>query len=159
MSKKIECVHCSNTRLVYEGLCRDHYLETVYTGEPLPVELLEPLFFNPWAARHHGLSRDRHRTIFLASGGLCGVCKSVRPDVIDHDHECCEGQKGCRLCVRGLLCSSCNIMLGQAGDSVQKLKEWVQTKVAYREGVYENAIEYLERYSALRAAGKIVGGV
>jgi hypothetical protein len=33
---------------------------------------------------------------------------------IDHDHSCCPDKRGCRNCIRGLLCADCNMMLGLA---------------------------------------------
>lgn len=40
---------------------------------------------------------------------------------VDHDHECCPGEKSCGKCIRGLLCISCNRMLGFAADDPQRL--------------------------------------
>jgi hypothetical protein len=58
---------------------------------------------------------------FTAGGKrLCDICPSVvgtvKQPATDHDHRHCGGPTGCRLCVRGLLCSTCNRYLGHIGD-------------------------------------------
>jgi hypothetical protein len=53
----------------------------------------------------------------------CGrvIGRSKEP-AVDHDHGCpyCSG-KGCRKCVRGFLCSPCNVVLGYVGDRPEAL--------------------------------------
>jgi hypothetical protein len=36
--------------------------------------------------------------------------------VVDHDHQCCPGGNSCGLCVRGLVCESCNLAAGMIQD-------------------------------------------
>lgn len=55
--------------------------------------------------------------------GMCGVCgrsmewgRGFHGVVVDHDHGCCPGGASCGKCVRGLLHSSCNRVLGSAKD-------------------------------------------
>lgn len=54
--------------------------------------------------------------MFESQGGLCAVCKQPPPDgnrlAVDHDHDCCPGEKTCGKCIRGLLCHKCNRALG-----------------------------------------------
>jgi len=51
----------------------------------------------------------------------CVICKETlvpgRGTVVDHDHNCCPGQKSCGSCVRGVLCNRCNVGLGMFKDS------------------------------------------
>lgn len=51
----------------------------------------------------------------------CVICKRDlvpgREKVVDHDHNCCPGQKTCGSCVRGVLCGPCNRALGLFGDN------------------------------------------
>lgn len=55
---------------------------------------------------------------------------------VDHDHECCpEKSTSCGKCVRGLVCSRCNIGLGMFGDDVE---------------VMLSAVEYLEFWNSQR---------
>lgn len=36
--------------------------------------------------------------------------------VVDHDHDCCHGEKSCGQCVRGFLCGACNSGIGLLRD-------------------------------------------
>ena len=71
-----------------------------------------------------GMTIEQRRAFLVAQEGSC-VCGMVF-DVygggngssycIDHDHSCCPGEKSCGDCIRGLLCSACNLVLGHADD-------------------------------------------
>lgn len=37
---------------------------------------------------------------------------------VDHDHQCCPGERSCGRCVRGLLCPTCNLAVGFLRDDV-----------------------------------------
>jgi hypothetical protein len=54
-------------------------------------------------------------------GGVCAICGTPPPEgrrlYVDHDHTCCptlqkSTDRTCGNCVRGLLCSPCNVSLG-----------------------------------------------
>jgi hypothetical protein len=36
---------------------------------------------------------------------------TVIPPPVDHDHNCCPGQRSWRKCIRGILCHVCNIQM------------------------------------------------
>lgn len=61
----------------------------------------------------------RDRQLMLdAQGGKCALCfkepSAGHPLCVDHDHTHCGGpRRGCRQCVRGLLCPTCNTRLGK----------------------------------------------
>jgi hypothetical protein len=42
---------------------------------------------------------------------LCGQNSAIRL-AIDHDHACCGRERACKKCIRGMLCSVCNRLLG-----------------------------------------------
>lgn len=46
--------------------------------------------------------------------------------VIDHDHSCCPDtgswRRSCGRCIRGLLCSGCNLALGHLDDDIDRLR-------------------------------------
>lgn len=62
-----------------------------------------------------GPFRQLYAEMFEGQKGLCGICKSVmiRP-LLDHCHKTME--------VRGLLCSNCNVGLGQFKDDPDLLR-------------------------------------
>lgn len=80
--------------------------------------------------QHYGVSVEMYNQKVKEQGGLCAICKKPQ-DIrfnsdnlsVDHDHE--HGR------LRELLCTSCNCMIGYAGDNpdllleaAQYLKKW-----------------------------------
>jgi hypothetical protein len=124
------CLHCGKdiTHMRTHAL----YCSTSCSGKAWRIA-------NPEARRAHwiksvyGMDQEAYDALMTAQDGKCGICKcelvekllkgNPRQINIDHDHE--TGA------VRGLLCSGCNIGIGQFADSV---------------GILREAIAYLERY-------------
>ncbi len=64
-----------------------------------------------------GLTVEEYDGLVQAQGGVCGICKQPpqgRVLVVDHDHE--TGA------IRGLLCTACNVGIGNLGDSAERLR-------------------------------------
>jgi hypothetical protein len=70
--------------------------------------------------REWGLSREDFEKLLAKQGGGCAICKKTLADsrgrrlYVDHDHV--SGK------IRGLLCSRCNVCLGQFEDSIPLLE-------------------------------------
>lgn len=62
----------------------------------------------------YGIDHDGYAELYRSQGGLCALCKEYAAVDVDHCHQ--TGR------VRGLLCRSCNVGLGQFGDSVEALE-------------------------------------
>lgn len=80
----------------------------------------------------HGITLEIYETLLEAQGYKCAICQSSSDFLlhVDHDHSCCDKAKGCKNCVRGLLCSGCNLGIGI----------FKENKI-----ILESAINYLER--------------
>ena len=75
----------------------------------------------------YGLTLDEYQIMFRNQNGQCAIChihqdKLKKNLMVDHDHKFNK--------VRGLLCSKCNLLLGNSQDSIITL---------------QNAIQYLTR--------------
>lgn len=78
--------------------------------------------------RMYGITSDQHNWLLEQQDSQCALCLEFETAVnihsgevqklcVDHFHGCTEGhdsKKGCMQCIRGLLCKSCNVMLGYA---------------------------------------------
>ena len=67
----------------------------------------------------HGLSQDEFNAMLEAQGNVCAICGTAKwgsqgPHV-DHDH---KTEK-----IRGILCKTCNVGLGQLGDCVERIRD------------------------------------
>ena len=70
--------------------------------------------------REYGMTAQDYTDLFEKQNGCCAICNTTESGhnvtnhlLVDHDHS--SGT------VRGLLCSSCNLMLGKAHDNVDLL--------------------------------------
>lgn len=69
----------------------------------------------------YGITEDHYQQMLTDQEGVCAICHkgSVdQPLQVDHDHETGE--------VRGLLCITCNTVLGYFNDDVNCAKRMVQ---------------------------------
>jgi len=72
----------------------------------------------------YGITGPEYWAIYEAQGGCCFICRratgKVRRLAVDHDHHFHDNEsvsphprdKGCRRCVRALLCKRCNMLIG-----------------------------------------------
>lgn len=69
----------------------------------------------------YGLTLEQFSTMLAAQGGRCAICQRRDPGGfgwhVDHDHACCRARKkSCGKCIRGILCSRCNVGIGNLQD-------------------------------------------
>lgn len=78
--------------------------------------------------RLYNISQADYDRMAKEQGDRCAICATDTPGgrgeswSIDHDHACCGGKGSCGRCVRGLLCSACNLFIGYAGDDPNRLR-------------------------------------
>lgn len=72
----------------------------------------------------YNLSDGEYAELYKAQNGLCFTCgewsgnRGLRKKLsVDHDHSCCPAPPICGKCIRGLICSRCNTLIGEVGDS------------------------------------------
>ena len=77
--------------------------------------------------RQYGLTFEEFDVMLSSQDNACAICGTKQPSKnrgrtrrfhVDHDHE--TGK------VRGLLCKSCNIALGEIGDNIHTLKSMIE---------------------------------
>lgn len=75
-----------------------------------------------YTERKYNLSREQTLALHLGVCDVCGERDKDRELAVDHDHGCCPGKESCGNCVRGFLCSPCNLALGLMRDDPDRLR-------------------------------------
>lgn len=74
----------------------------------------------------YSISFDDYNRMLIRQGGGCAICHAAstagRRLAVDHDHACCSGKTSCGRCVRALLCTNCNWVLGRMESA--KIPGW-----------------------------------
>lgn len=87
----------------------------------------DPEVARDWNLRgKFGITHADYEAMLAQQGGSCAVCGGDNGGKhlhVDHDHTCCSGsRRSCGNCIRGLLCSGCNMGLGLLNDSLENLR-------------------------------------
>lgn len=71
----------------------------------------------------YGMEPEQYERMLEEQGHACAICRTETPNGkgswhVDHDHACCPtAGESCGQCVRGILCSRCNVALGGFYDN------------------------------------------
>lgn len=81
-----------------------------------------------------GVPLEWYANTLAEQKGACAICKravgpTTRRMAVDHDHSCCPTLPACGKCVRGILCTPCNLSLG----ALQESPETVRSMLNYLE--------------------------
>lgn len=62
----------------------------------------------------YGITRAEWEWLRDNQDGCCALCHREDQSklAVDHDHACCGKSRACKKCIRGMLCRTCNRMLG-----------------------------------------------
>ncbi len=100
---------------------RDRYRQSAYERDPLVNRKAN-------LKAKFGITIEQYEQMLTRQSGMCAVCGDTDPGgrwgtnfAVDHDHGCCQGQKTCGKCIRGLICSPCNVGLGAFRDDPDRL--------------------------------------
>jgi hypothetical protein len=97
----------------------------------------DPRIIREWQLRRYGLTLESFAAMLAAQGGRCAICRSPEPGGqgvwhVDHDHSCHTRRQCCDRCRRGLLCSRCNIGIGNLRDDPMIIKSALDYVTAHR---------------------------
>lgn len=78
--------------------------------------------------KKYGISLRQYEYLLRKQHSCCLICgisseEHGRRFNVDHDHRCCPGLGSCGKCIRGLLCSDCNLGLGAFKDNPDSLRK------------------------------------
>ncbi len=97
-----------------------------YGASPVQADGLQPRCKGCVRFATYHVTPEHYAAMLEAQGGVCAVCRQVDSSgkelAVDHDHACCAVPRSCGKCVRGLLCSRCNLGVGRFGDDPERIR-------------------------------------
>lgn len=82
---------------------------------------------NRYYQRMYGISLEDYNVFYEQQKGLCAICNKFQKILhVDHDHNCCPGEKTCGKRIRGLPCRKCNV-----GLAIVENEEFVRKSTKY----------------------------
>lgn len=116
--------------LVHCRYCEQYLPKSSFWSKNTYCKTCQPLIGHIGNLKKYGLTRDDYVNLEKSQNGVCKICgeseKYNKRLSVDHDHSCCPGAGSCGKCIRGLLCSTCNKVLGQVNDNTKTLKAMIE---------------------------------
>jgi hypothetical protein len=116
-----ELIHCR--------YCEQYLPKSSFWSKNTYCKICQPLIGHVNNLKRYGLTRDDYVDLEKSQNRVCKICgepeKHRKRLSVDHDHSCCPGYGSCGKCVRGLLCSNCNRVLGQVNDDKSLLQKMI----------------------------------
>ena len=110
--------------------CEEYLPKSSFWSKNTYCKTCQPLIGHIGNLKKYGLTRDDYVNLEKSQNGVCKICgeseKHNKRLSVDHDHSCCPGAGSCGKCIRGLLCSTCNKVLGQVNDNIKTLKAMIE---------------------------------
>lgn len=115
--------------LIHCRYCEQYLPKSSFWSKNTYCKTCQPLIGHIGNLKKYGLTRDDYVDLEKSQNGVCKICgeseKHKKRLSVDHDHACCSGQGSCGKCIRGLLCSNCNRVLGQLKDNKVLLQNMI----------------------------------
>ena len=116
--------------LIHCRYCEQYLPKSSFWSKNTYCKTCQPLIGHISNLKKYGLTRDDYVDLEKSQNGVCKICgeaeKYKKRLSVDHDHSCCPGEGSCGKCIRGLLCSNCNRVLGQVKDDVKILQIMIE---------------------------------
>jgi hypothetical protein len=107
--------------------------------------------------RRYGITVEQYEDMLASQGGHCALCPAVqgthkRRLTVDHNHACCDSERACGKCNRGILCADCNRKLRFLEHLMRDFTNYENSEVYLRNSVLldswtHRALQYLRGYA------------
>ena len=116
-------------QLTHCRYCKEYLDNSKFWGNLTYCKECTKLVGHSGNLKKYGMTMDDYMDMEEKQNKVCKICgkpeKYKKRLSVDHDHACCPGPTSCGKCIRGLLCSSCNTVLGQVNDDKVLLQKMI----------------------------------